>query len=154
MGHSPRDSLPTHMKKFDMKSLFLGGLGLAAAILQASCVTPYGEAYGPSGSVTTYQAGYETRSLPPGYRTEVIGDQSYYTHNGTYYRRGSGGYVVVEAPVTRSRGYDQGGREQVIITELPRGYRTINHNGGRYYQNNDVYYQQRGQGYVVVGSPF
>jgi hypothetical protein len=42
----------------------------------------------------------------------------------------------------------------VIITELPRGYRTINHNGGRYYQNNDVYYQQRGQGYVVVGSPF
>ncbi len=45
-------------------------------------------------------------------------------------------------------------RHEVVITELPRGYRTINHNGGRYYQNNDVYYQQRGQGYIVVGSPF
>ena len=144
------------MKRFTTKSLLLGGLGLAAGLLQTSCVAPYVEARGPAGTVTTYQAGYETRSLPPGYRTELIGDQSYYSHNGTYYRPRSGGYVVVEAPVTRSRrdGYNPGGREQVIITELPRGYRTINHNGGRYYQNNDVYYQQRGQGYVIVSSPF
>ena len=140
------------MKNPVTKALLLGSLGFVAAILQ-SCVTPYVETGGPVGSVTTYQAGYETRSLPRGYRTEVIGDESYYTHNGTYYRRGSGGYVVVEAP-TRTRGYDRGGRSQGVIMELPRGYRTINHNGGRYYQDNDVYYQQRGEGYVIVRSPF
>ena len=108
------------MKRPVTKAILLGGLGFIAAILQ-SCVTPYVETGGPVGSVTTYQAGYETRSLPPGYRTEVIGDESYYTHNGTYYRQGSGGYVVVDAPATRSRGYDRGGRSQTIITELPRG---------------------------------
>ena len=58
------------------------------------------QAVRPDGrtTVTTYQPGYTTRSLPSGYRTESISGRDYYYHNGAYYLRNSGGYVVTEAP--------------------------------------------------------
>lgn len=57
-------------------------------------------------TVTTYQPGCTTRSLPSGYRTENISGRDYYYHNGAYYLRNSGGYVVTEAP-RQSRYYTE-----------------------------------------------
>jgi hypothetical protein len=45
------------------------------------------------------------------------------------------------------------GRE-VTINQLPPGYRMVNTRNGRYYQHNDVYYEQRGTQYVVVNRPY
>jgi hypothetical protein len=129
----------------------LGCLAVAIATLLPSCVDPYTHSQGPA--VTSYRAGYEVRTLPSGYRTEIVDGSSYYVHNGTYYRPRSGRYVVVEAP-RRARYHRQPAHQEVVITRLPRGYRTINHRGVRYYQVNDVYYQQRGSGYIVVRRPF
>lgn len=62
----------------------------------------------PSGrtTYTTYQPGYKTTSLPSGYRMETISGRNYYYHNGAYYQRNSGGYVVTEAP-RQSRYYTE-----------------------------------------------
>ncbi len=134
------------------KLLLLGGAGLAAATLLSNCVDPYGPAYGSHERVNTYHAGYEIRSLPPGYRSETIGGTRYYSHNGTYYQPRSGRYVVVEAPRTYPNRRDRYREE--IITELPRGYREVDYRGTRYYRSNDVYYQQRGSGYITVTRPY
>ncbi len=145
------------MKTPTTKQFILSGFALATGALLSSCVDPYySQNQGPPQRVTTYSAGYEVRTLPPGYRTEIIGGTPYYYYGGTYYRPRSGRYVVVEAP----HHYDRYGRHdrydrrepqrEVIIQQLPRGYRTVTRNGVRYYQVNDVYYQQRGSGYVIV----
>lgn len=150
------------MKKSAIHPLLLGSLALAVATVLPSCVDPYAHGPGPQHSVTTYHAGYEVRVLPSGYRTEYIDGSNYYVHNGTYYRSRSGRYVVVDAPRRHSNyrsGYDRrddrreyrrDGNRDVVITQLPRGYRTIERRGVRYYQANNTYYQQRGSGYVVV----
>lgn len=139
------------MKTPTLRSAALGGLALATATLLPSCVDPY--APGPQ-PVTTYRAGYEVRTLPPGYRTEVIEGSQYYSYNGTYYRSHSGRYVVVDAPRHRDH-YDRpGSGRDVVITRLPRGYRTVERHGVRYYQANGNYYQQRGSGYVIVSHPY
>jgi hypothetical protein len=136
--------------------LLLGSAGLASVALP-SCVDPYAAHHPPHHgppSHTVYRAGYEVRTLPHGYRTEVIGGTSYYVHGDTYYRPRSGRYVVVEAPRPRryaDRGY---GRRDVVITSLPRGYRVVERGGTRYYQSGNVYYQRRGSGYMVVENPF
>lgn len=162
------------MKTKTRKPLLLGLLGVAAATLLSSCVDPYAQNQGyPQQQVTTtYRTGYEVRSLPSGYRTEVIGGTRYYNHNGTYYRPRSGRYVVVESPrssrdgysrsdgyrrsdgYSRSDRYDPRGGQVTVIRELPRGYRTVTHRGTRYYQADNTYYQQQGSGYVAVRSPF
>lgn len=108
----------------------------------SSCVAPV-----PS-TATTYQAGAEFRTLPPGYRTEIHGGTTYYVRNDTYYRKRSGRYVIVEAPrpLPRSR--------EVYVERLPHGSRVVTYSGRRYYRVHDTYYQQRGAGYVVVGRPY
>ncbi|MES2439398.1 MAG: DUF6515 family protein [Verrucomicrobiota bacterium] len=151
--------------------LFAGCLAIGS--LLTSCVDPYaGGGYAPTQTVTTYRTGYEVRSLPPGYRTEVIGGTRYYSQGGTYYQPRSGRYVVVEAPRNRGsydrqysdrqyngrdrdrdRGRPQGNRD-VIVTKLPPGSRPVKYRGGEYYQVRDVYYQRRGAGYVVVSRPY
>jgi hypothetical protein len=126
----------------------LGAFLLAAGVLFSSCVDPYySQNQRQPQHVTTYSAGYEVRSLPSGYRTEMIGGTKYYNHNGTDYRPRSGSYVVVDAPRHYSH---QPTHRDVVVRQLPRGYRTVNRGGVRYYQANDVYYQKRGSGYVVV----
>ncbi len=57
-------------------------------------------------TVTTYQPGYRLSSLPRGYRSEKIGGSTYYYHNGAYYQRNAGGYVVTQAP-RQSRYYSE-----------------------------------------------
>lgn len=139
--------------------LLAGCLGLGS--LLTSCVDPYAQGYG-SAEVTTYRPGYEVRTLPSGYRTEVVGGTSYYTHNGTYYRPRSGRYVVVEAPPHRvmraPNRRDQNPRfdtrKEVIIREVPRGARVVDYRGSRYYQSGGSYYQRRGNGYVIVDRPY
>ncbi|MEO5715835.1 MAG: DUF6515 family protein [Luteolibacter sp.] len=142
------------MKTSFTNPALLGGLGLALATMLPSCVDPnYSRNQVPPprdpGYSAGYSVGYEVGSLPTGYRTEVIGGTQYYNYNGTYYRPHSGRYVVVEAP----RGYDRRPRHQddvVVVRELPRGYRVVNHRGVRYYQVQDTYYEKRDSGYVQV----
>jgi hypothetical protein len=136
------------MKTSAIHPLLIGSVSLAIGILLPGCVDPY--AHHPQPSVTTYHAGYEVRTLPPGYRTEYIDGSNYYVHNGTYYRPRSGRYVVVEAPRTR---YTHGHRD-VVVTQLPRGYRVVDYRGVRYYRVNDTYYQPRGSGYIIVSRPY
>lgn len=140
------------MKTSAIKNGILGSFVLAISTIFTSCVDPYAQPH-VQASVTTYRTGYEVRSLPSGYRTEVIAGDPYYVYNGTYYRPRSGRYVVVEAPRNRYDGRRDYSRE-TVITRLPSGYRTVTHRGVRYYQVRDSYYQQRGSGYVVVRAPF
>lgn len=130
--------------------LFVASLALGTVL--TSCVDPYA---GPPQTVTTYRTGYEVRSLPPGYRTEVIGGTSYYLHNGTYYRPHSGRYVVVEAPTRQrdNRYYNRSPRS-TMVTKLPPGHRVVRHRGTEYYQVQDTYYQRSGPGYVIVTRPY
>jgi hypothetical protein len=148
------------MKISFAKTPLLPCIALGVGILLSSCVDPYYvEGRHSSQSITTYRGDGQIRRLPPGYRTVVVDGDNYYQHNGTYYRRQSGGYVVVKAPRSsydRSPGYR--GRPQAYrensITRLPRGYREVNYRGNRYYQVNDVYYQRRGSVYVTVNRPY
>jgi hypothetical protein len=141
------------MKTSFTKNLSLACLGLAVGTLLPNCVDPYyADQGGPPSRVVEYRQDREIRRLPSGYRTEVIDGNNYYNHNGTYYRRQSGGYVVVEAP--RSRYGNSQGYRGTSITRLPRGYREVNHRGNRYYQVNDTYYQRRGSVYVTVTRPY
>jgi len=136
------------MKTSFIKPTLLGAFGIALATTLPSCVDPhYAHNPGPPRD-TGYSAGYEVNALPPGYRTEIIGGTQYYNYNGTYYRPRSGRYVVVEVP----RSYNRQPRQQevVVVRQLPRGYRVVNHRGVRYYQVNDTYYEQRGSGYAQV----
>ncbi len=146
------------MKTSSIRPYIIGCAALVSANLLTNCVDPY--AGGGAQTVTTYSVGTEVRSLPPGYRREVIEGRDYYYSDGRYYRPQSGSYVVVEAPRSRRETYREtryerpGSRRDVVITELPRGYRTVERRGVRYYQANDTYYQRQGSGYVVVTSPF
>lgn len=147
------------MKTSTIRPYLLGCSALVAATLLTNCVDPYAGG-GTSQTVTTYSVGTEVRSLPPGYRREVVEGRDYYYSNGSYYRPQSGRYVIVEAPRSRREAYREtrydrpSGRRDVIITELPRGYRTVERSGVRYYQANDTFYQRQGSGYVIVGRPY
>ncbi len=144
-----------------------------AAFSFTGCVDPY---YAGGGGVavtsTTYRPGYSVTTLPSGYRTEVISGTSYYHHGDVYYRPQGRGYVVVESPHRHHDGNRPGGRDrdrdgrpdryeshgdyhgERVIRQLPNGYQTVTHRGTRYYRAGDVYYQSRGEGYIIVRSPF
>lgn len=150
--------------KLITKSILTGSI-LAAAILQTSCVVPYDATVTTTTTTGTYEPGYTVTTLPGNYRTEVIAGTNYYYHDGAYYQRSRAGYVVVEAP-RRSRYYDEYTRHgnttyhnhrdgsAHVITELPRGYSTVQYQGEPYYRYQDRYYRRQGSGYVVVASPF
>ena len=135
----PHPRTQTKMK-YPIKTLL--GSGLAISLTLTSCVVPY-----ESATVTTYRPGYVSSSLPNGYRTEVIGGVDYYHSNGVYYRRNNrpGEYVVVDAPGNRHLQ-----RQERIVTELPRGYRTVRRSGTTYYYHGNTYYQRKGNGYVIA----
>lgn len=152
-------------------ALVIGGVALCIGL--ASCVVPYDSQVAGPVSVTSYSPGYTVTSLPGGYRSEAIAGSTYYYHDGYYYRQGSGGYVVVDAPRT-SRYYDEYSRRQrtyqpdreasarqnqrydngQVITRLPQGYRVVNHRGNTYYQAGDQYYRRQGETYVITTSPY
>lgn len=139
--------------------------GLAGGLSLSSCIAPYDSGVTTSTETTTYRPGYTTRTLPGGYRTETISGNSYYYHNGAYYQRRADNYVVVDAPrQSRYYGeYTQYGNRTVhnhqdgsshVITELPRGYTTVDYRGEPYYRYQDSYYRRQGSGYVTVANPF
>lgn len=132
--------------------LILASLVTTAAL--PSCVDPYSQAphhrRGPADTV--YRSGYEVRTLPQGYRTEVINGTRYYSHDGTYYRSHSGRYVVVERP-NYHRPSTVYHRETILRT-LPPGYRSINRGGIRYYQYRENFYRRSGSGYIIVDRPY
>lgn len=139
--------------------------GLAGGLSLSSCVAPYDSGVSSSTQVTTYRPGYTVNTLPGGYRSERIGDSEYYYHNGAYYQRRSNNYVVVDAPrQSRYYGeYSQYGNRTVhnhrdgsshVITELPRGYTTVDYRGEPYYRYQDNYYRRQGSGYVTVARPY
>lgn len=147
------------MKTFTQQ--LAGSIGILLCASITSCVDPY--AYDSYGPVTTYRSGYEVRTLPPGYRTEIIDGNRYYVYGNTYYRPRSGRYVVVDPPryVDRRRDEDRryddrryDNRRTVVVRELPYGYRTETHRGVRYYRANDVYYRPSGSGYIIVERPY
>ena len=130
--------------KLSSHPIILGSFALSLATLLPSCVAPY-----PGGQASSVSIGYEVRSLPSGYRTEVVGGTSYYVHDGHYYRSRSGRYVVVEAPRGR-----QGPSRQIYIDRLPPGYKVVRYGGRQFYQVNGHYYQQSGRKYVTVEKPY
>lgn len=139
------------MKILSLTAMLATSIGTAA--LFSSCVDPYAQGYG-STQVTTYRPGYEVRALPRGYRTERVDGNVYYTHEGQYYRSRGGRYVVVDPPKRNHyRNPRPGSGRDVVITKLPRNHRVVDYRGSRYYQVNDVYYQRRGPGYIIVDRP-
>lgn len=71
----------------------------------------------------------------------VIGGLEYYYHQGYFYRRGSGGYIIVDAPVG------------AMVETIPSGYKVVVINGKTYYYHNDMYFVRRGKKYAVVSDP-
>lgn len=147
----------------------LGSTTLVAALVAAASLS---SCYVPPGATVAvepaYRPGYVVTSLPYGYRTELISGTRYYYHNDVYYRPSGRGYIVVESPHRHGppRGdWDRDGRpdrrgpyphdhDVTVVRRLPSGYRVVTHHGQRYYLAGDVYYQARGDGYIVVRSPF
>jgi hypothetical protein len=177
-GPAPRGSesrsVATKPRGFPRPAFVIAGVALSMGL--ASCVDPYYSQGGGSVSVTSYSPGYRVTSLPGGYRSEIISGSTYYYHDGSYYRRGSGGYVVVNAPRS-SRYYDDYSRRHLTtqqgrgyrdsssrydrryqrgetITRLPDGYREVNHRGVTYYQAGDRYYRRNGETYVITNRPY
>ena len=170
LGQFPNPHPTMKLKVFIMA---LSAAGLGASL--TSCVDPY-YAGGPSHTpyAPIYRPGYEVRSLPPGYRVEVISGTRYYYHNNIYYRNRGNSYVVVESPrrgpVPPNRYDDRRGPggwrgtdyrrdgdgygNRHVMRELPRGAQQVTYRGQRYYRSGGVYYQSRSDGYVVVRSPY
>ena len=148
----------------------IGGMALCMGL--ASCVVPHDSMGGGSVTVSSYSPGYTVASLPGGYRTERISGSTYYYHDGSYFRQGSGGYVVVDAPRTsryyteyssrqQNRSYSDASNRRGQLSErsgfvnrLPSGYQVVNHSGRTYYRAGDRYYSRQGGGYLVVSSPY
>lgn len=165
-------------------TILLSLAAAGAGVLLTSCADPYYTGATATTTVTTHRPGYVVHTLPPGYRTQVISGTQYYSHNNVYYRPQGREYVVVDAPHRQGRDRDRdhrndrgwdgrpdrgpdrdrydrdhdrggrGNRDVTVIRELPRGYKVINRSGQRYYQAGNVYYQSRGDGYIVVRSPY
>lgn len=138
--------------KMPATPLLFGFFGLATAALLTSCVDTYVDPH-PT-TVSTYHPGYVAHTLPPGYRTVVVDGSSYYVHGDTYYQPRGDRYVVVNTPRARARHHHHPGSRDVYVTTLPRGYRTVEYRGTRYYRAGDRYYQRRGTGYVIVNRPY
>lgn len=156
-----------------IKSTVLTIIAAGTASLLTSCVDSYYEGTTTAVVESEYRPGYVIRTLPPGYRAEVIGGTRYYHYNNVYYRPQGGSYVVVDSPHRhrgdswdgrRDRDWDgrrdrdwndrRPGRDVTVVRELPSGYTVVNHRGQRYYRAGDRYYQSREGGYIIVGSPF
>lgn len=139
------------MKPSFTQSVPLALVAAGVSGLLSSCVVTEPAVTEPpttTRTVTTYQTGYMTPTLPTGYRSEQIDGTEYYTYNGNYYRPRGNGYVVVEAPRMRPV---VGG--EVRIATLPSGYHVLTRGGVRYYRVNDTYYRQQGDAYVIVRNP-
>jgi len=152
------------MKNLNMTLLFSAALGasLSLSVLSCSSVAPAPKV--TTTTQTTYRKGTLVRTLPTGYRSEVISGRDYYYDDGAYYQRSGNGYVVVDAPRS-SRYFDEYTRSgnstyhnhvdgtSHRVRELPAGYTTINRGGEPYYRHQNQYYQRQGDQYITVAEP-
>lgn len=81
------------------------------------------------------------KRLPAGYKPLSLGRQQFYLHKGIFYRRGTGGYISVSAPIG------------AFISVLPVGYSTVVVRGTTYYVSSGIYYRPSSTGYVIVEPP-
>jgi hypothetical protein len=81
--------------------------------------------------------------LPSHYETIVVHKKNYFYHNGFFYNRGPGGYILIGAPI--------GAR----LRFLPAGYTIVKFGGLSYYYLNGAYYNYipSENVYVVVNRP-
>lgn len=83
--------------------------------------------------------GHRTQALPKNYASIRVGGSKYFYQGGIFYRKKSGGYIVVAAPI--------GAR----VTNLPVGFVTVRIGLQNYFYINDTYYWKYPSGeYVVV----
>ena len=95
-------------------------------------------------SVVAAPAGADIGSLPDGYETTMVGDDTYYYFGGTFYVAVDQGYQVVAAP------------PGAVITQLPTGAVDQQINGEDLLVYNNVYYlpiSQDGQDAYEVVTP-
>jgi len=173
---SPIPSTNLIAERYLRSAVLVGVASLALSL--SSCVIPY-ENYGSnSGSYSGYQNGHQISALPYGYRREILSGNTYYYHDGHYYRRSSNGYVVTDAPhssryyeeyeqarqnrYSRSNSYGDrqdrydrpGDDRRVSVSQLPAGYRIIEYRGQKYYKYGDRYYVREDGRYYAVASPY
>lgn len=95
---SSNPALKNPMKLSFTQSVPLALVAAGVSGLLSSCVVTQPavtEAPTTTRTVTTYQTGYMTPTLPTGYRSEQIDGTEYYTYNGNYYRPGTVVVAVV-----------------------------------------------------------
>ena len=81
------------------------------------------------------------RVLPRGHTVVRVGHEDFFVHEGRFYRRGPGGFVVIAPP------YGQ------VVATLPVGFATVTIAGAPFFVANGVYYQRAPHGYVIVEAP-
>lgn len=92
----------------------------------------------PVRNLVAYSIGAAFDVLPANHVRIVHQGRNYYFHDGVYFQRKGGRYVVVK-PVSGVR-----------ITTLPRGYTTVRVDGRTLYKFNNVTYRRVNNYYIVV----
>jgi hypothetical protein len=85
--------------------------------------------------------GYAVTALPPGNVAVRFRGEPFWFHSGVWFHQVGPRFVVVRPPFG------------VIVPVLPVGYSTVYFGDVPYYYANDVYYEQRPNGYEVVAPP-
>jgi len=79
--------------------------------------------------------------LPKQHKSVFFKGTTYHYAQGTYYRRGSSGYIIVKPP------------PGLTVATLPVGFTALTIGGGYYFFHQGIYYQKIPGGYVVVETP-
>ena len=80
-------------------------------------------------------------SLPKNHRAVSVGRTRYFYYRGTFYRKASAGYVVVNAPLG------------AVVADLPAGFRMNVVGGMSHFTYGGVNYRRVPSGYRVVSPP-
>jgi Family of unknown function (DUF6515) len=92
------------------------------------------------GSESAFAWGW-ARNLPSHHSVVMLRGARYHYYHGRFYRPGPIGFFMVTPPIG------------VVVSILPDGYRTIVYGGIPYYYEDNVYYTDSSNGYVVVPAP-
>lgn len=133
-----------------------------ASLTLTACVTervvesaPLDSTTTRSTTVSTFEPGYVTQSLPTGYATRTVSGNQYYVADDVYYSRGPSGYTVVDRPnVVGGASRNPAGPGPSYVSTLPVGYTTRAYRGQDYYYSNGQYYRQDPRGYLSVDAPY
>jgi uncharacterized protein YgiM (DUF1202 family) len=130
--------------KTNLYSKYLVAAIFLAGILVAMTVTADSASAQPRRAEFRHPAqrhGRVVASLPKNHRAVSVGRTRYYYHRGTFYRKASAGYVVVNAPLG------------AVVANLPVGFRMTVFGGMTHFTYGGVYYRRVPSGYRVVSTP-